>query len=417
MPPAEGKHSPIGASSCERWYNCPGSIPRSVGKPNRGSIYAAEGTVAHGLGEDLIRGKITKSALYDREGEIVKCGEFDVVISDEMIEGAILYFDTLAEVLKEFSAVEKPAPVVWKCEEPIHLLSVDEDAWGTCDFAIWRKGDRLVIVDFKFGQRLVDAVNNKQMMYYAVGMMDVAAGWAFDEVELKIVQPRARHADGPVRSWVIKPAQLKQFAAELKEKIALTRSPNAPVAAGDWCKYCPAAGECSEQYKTIQAGVHADFGVIPNGAIEPTAEAIRLLPSVDTLSLDAVGKALAYEDIVLAWFGALKDRARASLEAGVAVPGHKLVRKKTNRKFKDEAEVKAKYEPLLGDAIYKPRELQGITWFEKKIGKDAMAALTMKPEGALTVAPDYDPRAAVVITSAKSDFEEATLDDELGKLL
>ena len=145
MPPAEGKHSPIGASSCERWFNCPGSIPRSAGKPNKGSIYAAEGTVTHGLGEDLIRGKIKKEALYDRIGEIVKSGEFEVTITDEMVEGAILYFDTLAALFAEFKQNEKPSPLMWKCEEPIHLVSVDNEAYGTCDFAVWRKGDKLII--------------------------------------------------------------------------------------------------------------------------------------------------------------------------------------------------------------------------------------------------------------------------------
>ncbi len=416
MPPAEGKHSPIGASSCERWYNCPGSIPRSVGKPNKGSVYAAEGTVTHGLGEDLIRGKIKKEALYDRVGEVVKSGDFEVPITDEMVEGAILYFDTLAGLFAEIKANEKPAPITWKCEEPIHLVSVDDDAYGTCDFALWRKGDKLIIVDFKFGQRLVNPERNKQMMYYAIGMMDGAAGWVFDEVELIIVQPRARHADGPVRRWTTNTKELKAFAADLKAKVAETRlGAEAPVSSGEWCKYCPAMAECPEKYKDIQAAAGADFSVIPAADATPAAEAVRLLPSVDVLSLEALARALAYEDIISEWFTAAKERARAALESGVAVPGHKLVRKKTNRVWRDEAEVAARFEPIVGDAIWQ-KKLQGITWFEKKVGKDAVNELTVKPEGALTVAPEYDPRPAV-IPSAAADFQAVSLDSELGGLL
>ena len=40
-------HSRLGASTSERWFNCPASVRLSDGIPSRESPYAAEGTLAH----------------------------------------------------------------------------------------------------------------------------------------------------------------------------------------------------------------------------------------------------------------------------------------------------------------------------------------------------------------------------------
>ena len=47
----ERAHSPLGASSCSRWWNCPGSVQLSKGFHGRSSVFAREGTAAHELSE------------------------------------------------------------------------------------------------------------------------------------------------------------------------------------------------------------------------------------------------------------------------------------------------------------------------------------------------------------------------------
>ena len=49
-------HSRFGASAAHRWMRCPGSIQASEGLPNVSSEFAAEGTLLHGVAEDILRG-------------------------------------------------------------------------------------------------------------------------------------------------------------------------------------------------------------------------------------------------------------------------------------------------------------------------------------------------------------------------
>src|SRR5690348_12704449 len=49
---ASRDHAQLGASSCSRWWNCPGCfhLQKSLGTKGHTSIYAMEGTAAHQLG-------------------------------------------------------------------------------------------------------------------------------------------------------------------------------------------------------------------------------------------------------------------------------------------------------------------------------------------------------------------------------
>ena len=51
------RHSRTGPSSAERWVHCPPSLRlgEEYGAQDTGSVYAAEGTEAHELGEFLLR--------------------------------------------------------------------------------------------------------------------------------------------------------------------------------------------------------------------------------------------------------------------------------------------------------------------------------------------------------------------------
>ena len=78
-------------------------------------------------------------------------------------------------------------------ERSFELKDVDKDARGTNDASIFVPGETLIVYDFKYGKGVaVEAVENKQMLYYAAG----AAGdklMDFKTIELVIIQPRAEH--------------------------------------------------------------------------------------------------------------------------------------------------------------------------------------------------------------------------------
>ena len=48
-------HAKLSASRAKKWLNCPASVTLESRFPDTGSVYAAEGTTAHALGEAKLR--------------------------------------------------------------------------------------------------------------------------------------------------------------------------------------------------------------------------------------------------------------------------------------------------------------------------------------------------------------------------
>jgi hypothetical protein len=397
-------HSTLGPSSAERWLNCPGSVALCATQPaQKASVYAAEGSVAHALAEDLVTGKADVLTLAGRLGEIVKQEGHDIEVTDEMVDGAILYHDTIKVDLDAMRAVRKPAPVASLVEKRICASSVDKELWGTLDHGAYRKGDVLHIHDYKYGKgKPVEVEDNWQLIIYAIALMDSEASWAFDRVVLTIVQPRAPHADGPVRSAEYTVAQLRAFREELIAGVAATKQKNAKVAAGTWCRWCAAKAVCPAMYAAAQKEASVDFDVVP------AAGAVKGLPDVRMMPVVALGKALEWEDAINSWYEAVRLVVREKLEAGEEVPGWKLVDGRANRKWVDEAAVESVFGPVLGDKLYETKLLSPAK-LEKLVGKGKLvdgtgADLTFKPQAAKTIAPSGDARLEAR-TTASEDFD------------
>ena len=62
--------------------SCPGSVALCAKLPKQpGSIYAAEGTAAHGLGERMLRQQLTKAQLLNMEGETIMVDDFEIEVT------------------------------------------------------------------------------------------------------------------------------------------------------------------------------------------------------------------------------------------------------------------------------------------------------------------------------------------------
>lgn len=391
-------HSSLSPSAAGRWIACPGSIALSAQcPPQPASIYAAEGTVAHDLAYQLLMGKATHQALVQRVGETVMQDGFEIEITEDMVDGAKLYHDTVWNHVKEMKT-KKVAPVHVKAEERICASSISEDLWGTSDCTFWQNGNVLEVVDYKYGRGVpVGATGNKQMLIYAIAAMDSAAkSWAFDKVRLTVVQPRAPHAEGPVRTWEISVAELKKYAAEIKAAVVATTEPNPKTVAGSHCLWCPAKGICPAMLGAAQKAVAADFATIPSP--------VKALDAA-SLTMEQALNALAWEDTVGEFFKALRSRLESELQMGRAVPGWKLVEGKSNRQWTDEGQVEKELGPLLGDAIYVERKVKSPAQIEKLVGKGKVDHLTMKPAGKIVMVEESDPRPAVETAGVANDFE------------
>ena len=388
-------HSNISPSAASRWTACPGSVALCATlPPSKTSVHAAEGTACHNIGEKLLKKELTKADLIKMEGNTVMVEDFEIEITEEMIDAAILYYDTIASVVAEIKAMKKPAPIILEVEERVVAKSIDEHVYGTADATIYQKGNLLVIADLKYGKgQVVEVVNNKQLIIYAIAAMDTLGGWVFDKVRMGIIQPRARHEDGPVRWWEVSTAFLKEEAKKLKAAVAETRKENAAFNSGSWCRWCSGKAQCPAMYAAVQKTAEVDFAVDPL----PTENALK---DVRTMTVREMALALDWDEAISAWFDAIRERAKEILQSGGEFPGYKLVDGKSNRKWIDEEDVARDFGALF--EVYE-KKLLSPAKLEKIVGKGKLDAYTFKPEASKTLAKSTDPRPATK-TSAAEDF-------------
>jgi hypothetical protein len=391
-------HSNISPSAASRWTACPGSVALCATlPPQKTSVHAAEGTACHGLGEKLLKKEISKADIIKMEGQTVMVEDFEIEITEEMIDAAIFYYDTVQGVVEELKGMKRGTPIILEVEERVIAKSVDEHVYGTADATIYQKGNILVVADLKYGKGVVvDAVNNKQLIIYAIAAMDTLAGWAFDKVRMGIIQPRARHEEGPVRWWEVSVKFLKEEAAKLKLAVAETRNPKAAFNSGSHCRWCAGKSQCPAMFKAVQETAKVDFAKDPL----PYEGALR---DVRTMTTREMALALEWDEAISAWFDAIRERAKELLASGQEFPGYKLVDGKSNRKWVDEAAVSRDFGALF--EVYE-KKLLSPAKLEKIVGKGKLDSYTFKPEASKTLAKISDPRPATK-SSAAEDFGAA----------
>jgi hypothetical protein len=308
--------------------------------------------------------------------------------------------------------------------------------FGTNDAAVLQLFDHLTIFDYKHGQGVVVEVadwygaagtnhsvmrGNSQLMQYALGTAESeAVKWAFETLDLVIVQPRARHSEGGVRRYSTTKAELLMFRDELIEAAKAVEQPDAPLAAGDWCQFCPAAGiPCPELHATVIRIAQVDFsdGLPQVATVDEGTPDEKLEMALATVSLlDIYVKKVREEGM----------RRLREQPDGVGF-GYKLVRGKANRAWAnkdtvvedlvakgfpkemlyEEPKLKtpAKVEALRPPELVAKLKEQGI---KVPVGalKAIVADFSHKPEGKIVMAPIDDPRDPVTPSSAAaSDFE------------
>ena len=367
-------HSPWGASSAERWMNCPGSINLiKEAPPQKESAYAAEGTASHDLAEKaLLEGNPCSHYI----GETITGWE----ITEEMAEFTQVYVDY---VLEASSGGNKELLV----EESFELDFIREGMYGYNDAIVLEFMGQIEIIDLKYGKgKEVFAKDNKQLMYYGLGGSRHSDQ---TKVKLTIVQPRI---GDPIKSHTISMKELEAFGEELGRAVDDTRKEDAPLKAGEHCFFCPAKAICSEQRKSVQELAKMDFAL----AEVKTEQSLPEAKSLDDATLQNI---LDHADQVKKWLDSVKAYAMHTLEAGGTVAGYKLVHGRVNRKVQSETELKMAF----GDEIYE-QKLLGIGKLEKKFGKKEVAEFLYKPEPKLSMAKMNDKKPQVFVNGILNDF-------------
>lgn len=370
--------------------NCPGSVRLSAGLPNPSSEHAQEGTAAHALAELALRNNCDPDVYIGTTLEGVE-------VSEDMADYVRIFVEYCRRQMLDaqpFAANSPTADGFWWVERKFNLaqLNPPTSMFGTADFVIYDERTRtLEVVDLKYGAGVVVQVKgNPQLRYYALGAALSLQGLPIEQVRITIVQPRVSHPDGIIRSETLDYLELIGFAGDLLDAARETQKPDAPLKAGDHCRWCLARGVCPEQKRNALEVAQAEFG----GLEEVMPPIPELIP--DDQFAEMMQKLPILED----WIKAMRARALSELESGKDVPGLKLVAKRANRKWVDADETAQwlRGKGNLDEEIYE-RKLKSPSQIEKLVGKKNLPSdLWVKESSGYTMVPAHDAREAVVIT-------------------
>lgn len=388
-------HSNLAPSACSRWSNCPGSVRLNENKPNLSSRYAAEGSVAHDLAAKLLKGELkgTKE-LEALAGDTVMQDDHEIEITEEMVEHVTDYCVMVAEMVQNTYGLDASfhKSNVFIEQE----VKINDDIWGTSDFSLYVPFDCIVIGDLKYGAGVpVEVKGNKQLIVYAIGvrnyLIEKFGSIEFDRIVVFIYQPRARHADGPYREWEITVAELEKYEAEIVAAAKATMAKDAPVRSGEWCRWCGAKDDCPALFQDTNELAERAFD-IETGDLSP----------IDEMSLDQVAEIIKIKSRIENFMKACEVRAKQALVDGIEVPGYRLVRGRSSRKWYDAEDMAL---TLRGEGIKDP-------YTEQKVVTPAQAEKLLKSDGNMTlkeakekleeyvqvieggpaIAPEHDPR-------------------------
>jgi hypothetical protein len=384
-----GSHAILSPSGASRWLACTPSARFELQFPDRAGDAAREGTLAHTLGELLLR----------QELNLIKPGKFKEAMA--MIEKEAFYSPSMLEYCEGYRdyVIETLNTARSHCADPIIFLEQKLDltefipeGFGTSDVEII--ADRtLYMIDLKYGKGVpVSAEENKQMMVYALGGLN-AFGFLYDidEVHCTIYQPRIDN----ISTYTIGVKELQEWAEnELKPKAKMAFEGTGDYVAGSHCKFCKAAAVCRENMQRNMDIAKYDFEIPQHLTDEELAD-------IFSKASDLKSWLTTVEEYMLA----------QATEHGKAFPGFKLVEGRSNRKYVNADLVATKLtEAGYDDEIWKPAELLGITAMEKVLGKvtfnTVLDGLIIKPQGSPTLVPETDKRPAwSTAESAKNDFQ------------
>ena len=356
----------VGGSTAKRVINCPGSVALVQKMPPKpSSEHADRGTLLHDvISEFLDQDSKPITAWLGRTYK-------DQVLTQELLD------EKLVVALEMLDEVDPNKDMIYEVETRVGFGSLLPGVFGSTDL-VGRIGNRAIVLDWKFGDGVVvDAVENDQLMFYAAAAMRTKeTAWAFDgadEIECVIIQPPM------IRRWVTTKERIAQFERGLVKAVKEAQQPDAKIQHGDHCRWCAAKPVCPKM----------------TGAVDRA-----LVTQLKEIDVDTLGRYLKNADLLEDWIKDLRGLALQLLEKNMPVPGYKLVQKRGQRQWVDEAKAAAALHDMgvPRSEIYK-EELLSPAQAEKVLKKSKTALpddLVKSVSSGTTMAPESDPRPAIL---------------------
>jgi hypothetical protein len=343
----------IRPSGAATWNVCSGSIEMRSMFPDApdeaDSEVTEDGTACHWLAAETWENR------FQSEGTLAPNGR---VLTDEMFDAVDMYHGVLRSWPGVVAVCEKYVPI----PRILQGFGGTPDAWAynpdTCT---------LYIADLKFGFRFVEVWDNLQLICYACGIMDaLRLDWARTNIVFTIVQPRARHKDGPVRVWKTTGDAILPHVTMLA--LAATRATQYVPNPG--CTDCPGRHICVAYQNAALRAVEISYGGGNTHELNPPALGAEL-----RLLKDAAKK-------LEGRISGLEVQAESLLRKGTPVPGWTLSATYARETWREgsEAELLTLAEKYFGGVtITKPAKLVTPNQARQVLPKDIVAMYAHKP--------------------------------------
>jgi hypothetical protein len=353
----------VGGSSAKRVMACPGSVAL-VQKmpPNPSNSHADQGTLLHNA---------ISAILEDQSVDVIGTQYKDQVLTQD------LYDEKIMVGLSLLDEVDPDKTMEYEVETRVGFGDLLPGVFGSTDL-MGRIGSKAIILDWKFGTGVaVSAEENEQLMFYAAASMRTPeAQWVFDgatEIELIIIQPPE------IKRWTTTRARIEQFERDLVKAVTAAGLADAPLKNGDHCRWCNAKPVCP----------------IMTGAVD-RAVAIKM----DAIDVDKIGAYLHNADLLEAWIKDLRALAEEMMKKGKPVKGWKMVPKRATRSWVKEEDAKTALLQHLKESEVIETKLVSPAAAEKLLKAQKLKlpdGLTVAISSGNTIAPESDPRPAVVL--------------------
>ena len=339
-------------------------------------------------------------------GQVMTDSDGTYTIDKEMVSSVKVAVDYVREQGGKVTAERKV--------NPARLVGRD-DLGGTVDITIERD-DTVEIIDYKAGITPVDAVENEQLLAYALGHLagyglPINGDYPVDMVIMTIIQPKLTLKGLPaISSWSLTVREVLDRIGELVVKAAATDAPDAPLVPGEkQCRFCKAKGGCAAANTHIMAavGMFKSIDIVQQAAVaEPTE-----------LSNDKIREIIHAAPLLRQLLEATEAEALRRMQMGQTINGLKVVNGRGSRVWAhDDAEMEVRLKKLGIPAgalhitkLVSPAQAEKLTWAKRdgtkvqvsdKMKMQMERELVVKLAGKPTVAAESDPRPAVVLDAS-----------------
>lgn len=362
-------------SGAHRWIPCTASahlIAKLVkqGKidPTVSSEFAEEGKLAHEWAACIL-----EDTKWDKPQ-----------IDDDMRAYMFGYGCFVTDTL-DFYGGETKAELYVEYKAP---LFYPYDSVGIVDAAvISNDGTAITVIDLKYGRGVdVSPENNPQLLIYARSLVeDLEDYYDFTVntiVNMVIYQPRT--PGRTVKSWTLNLARLLDetnridvIAKSILNEESIKFSPSE-----DACRFCPASPYCKARTDYLLKGLWEEDDRVP----------------FELLDKGTVVNILEREKQIVSYLKHIKQRAYEDVLSGEKYSGFKLVKSRSNRRWRDEQDAYNILSDDFSDELIIKQKLISPTQAEKlykrtegKAPKKITGEI-FKPEGAPTLVPETDRR-------------------------